>query len=100
MADLADGFIALSGGLGTFEELLEVLTWAQLGVRRKPCSVIDVCGCFDSLLARLDRAVAEGFLTTSNRNLLLVEASVERALDAMRSYQPPQVEAWLDPSST
>ena len=71
MASLADGFVALPGGFGTLEELIEILTWAQLGMHAKPCGVINVRGYFDQLLAYLDHAVAEGFLRAENRRMLL-----------------------------
>lgn len=71
MASLADGFVALPGGFGTLEELVEILTWAQLRVHDKPCGVINVRGYFDHLLAYLDHAVAEGFLRPENRRMLL-----------------------------
>ena len=71
MAALADGFIALPGGFGTLEELIEILTWAQLRYHDKPCGVINVRGYFDGLLAYLDQAVGEGFLRPENRRLLL-----------------------------
>jgi len=100
MAELADGFIALPGGLGTFEELFEVLTWAQLGVHRKPCGVVNVRGYFDAALAMLERAVGEGFLIEEHRALLLVEASPEGVLAAMTSYRAPRVKGWLDTSKT
>ena len=71
MESLADGFVALPGGFGTLEELIEILTWAQLRVHAKPCGVINVRGYFDQLLAYLDHAVAEGFLRPENRRMLL-----------------------------
>lgn len=71
MAALADGFIALPGGFGTLEELIEILTWAQLQYHDKPCGLINVRGYFDGLIAYLDHAVAEGFLRPENRRLLL-----------------------------
>lgn len=80
MASLADGFIALPGGFGTLEELIEILTWAQLRVHDKPCGVINVRGYFDQLLAYLDHAVAEGFLRAENRRLLLCATGAESLL--------------------
>jgi hypothetical protein len=71
MADLADGFIALPGGLGTFEEFFEVWTWGQLGLHAKPCGLLDVCGYFRHLIQFLDHAVDERFLRQENRDLLL-----------------------------
>ncbi len=72
MSELSDGFVALPGGIGTFEELLEVLTWSQLGIHRKPVAVINVGGYFNPLLALLDNALDEGFLGAEHRGLLLV----------------------------
>ena len=69
MADLADGFVALPGGLGTFEELCEILTWAQLGLHAKPVVLLDVDGFYEPLFALFDRAVAEGFVRPEHRAL-------------------------------
>lgn len=80
MATLADAFIALPGGFGTLEELIEILTWAQLGVHEKPAGVINVRGYFDQLLAYLDHAVAEGFLRPENRRMLLCAADAQSLL--------------------
>jgi uncharacterized protein (TIGR00730 family) len=80
MASLADGFIALPGGFGTLEELVEILTWAQLRMHNKPCGVINVRGYFDQLLAYLDHAVAEGFLRLENRRMLLCGDDAESLL--------------------
>lgn len=71
MAELPDGFIALPGGMGTFEELCEVLTWAQLGIHAKPVGILNILGYFDSLLKLLDHALAEQFLRPQHRRLLL-----------------------------
>jgi uncharacterized protein (TIGR00730 family) len=76
MAELADAFIALPGGLGTLEELAEVLSWAQLGLHAKPIGLLDVGGYFAALEAYLDRAVEDGFLAERNRRLLLRDADV------------------------
>lgn len=80
MAALADAFIALPGGFGTLEELVEILTWAQLRVHDKPAGVINVRGYFDQLLAYLDHAVAEGFLRPENRRMLLCAADAKSLL--------------------
>jgi uncharacterized protein (TIGR00730 family) len=96
MADLADAFVALPGGLGTLEELCEVLTWAQLGIHAKPCGLLDVRCYYGPLLAFLDRVVEEGFMHRENRDLLLVDDDAERLLDALASYHPPRTERWLD----
>ena len=80
MMELADAFLVLPGGYGTLEELLEVVTWAQLGLHAKPCILINTAGYWDGLLAFLDSAVAAGFLQAKNRNLLRVEASAAEAV--------------------
>lgn len=95
MADLADGFIALPGGLGTLEELFEVLTWAQLGFHHKPCALLNVVGYYDGLRDFLQRASAEQFVRPEHRDLLLVEQEPEALLSAMLAYQPLQLDKWL-----
>src|SRR5215471_20948929 len=74
MADLSDGFIALPGGYGTFEEFCEVVTWSQLGLHAKPCGVLNVAGYYDSLLGLFDHSVREGFLRNDNRGLVLAHS--------------------------
>jgi len=100
MADLADGFIALPGGIGTLEEFCEILTWAQLGLHQKPCGLINVAGYFDHLMAFLDHAVSERFLRPEHRAMVLVEADAETLLDRFAAYRPPQLEKWIDRGST
>jgi uncharacterized protein (TIGR00730 family) len=100
MSDLADAFIALPGGYGTLEELAEVLTWAQLGLHRKPCGLLDVEGFFRPLLQYLDAAVSERFLRPQHREMLLVDDAIPRLLDRLATYQAPRVEKWIDRSST
>lgn len=100
MEERADGFIALPGGLGTLEELLEVLTWAQLGMHGKPIGLLNVDGYFDALVAWLERSVADGFVEPVHRSMLIVETDVEALLDKMGDYQAPAVTKWLDPSMT
>lgn len=95
MAELADGFIALPGGFGTFEELFEILTWAQLGFHQKPIGLLDVAGYYDPLLALCDRAVEEGFLSSASRALLLARSEAETLLAALAGYQPEPVKAWI-----
>jgi uncharacterized protein (TIGR00730 family) len=97
MAELADGFVALPGGIGTFEELLEIATWGQLGIHRKPIGVLDVAGYYDPLVALLDHAVAEGFVTPENRRLVIVDDSPERLLDRMAAHEPPPAPSWITP---
>lgn len=96
MIDLADGFIALPGGLGTLEEFFEVVTWAQLGMHSKPCALLDVRGYFGLLLEFLDWAVEEEFVGPTTRSLVLVGRQPEALLDRMASYQAPHIDkaAW------
>ena len=95
MADLADGFIAMPGGLGTFEEIFEVWTWAQLGLHAKPLGFLNVEGFYGPLLDFLDRAVTEGFVRPSFRELAIVEAEPARLLDRFAAYEPPPVQKWI-----
>jgi len=96
MAELADAFIALPGGLGTLDELFEVWTWAQLGLHARPIGLLDVEGFFESLVSHLDRAVAEGFVRPEHRAMVVIEREPERLLDRFAAYVPPRVGKWLD----
>ena len=100
MAELSDAFVALPGGLGTLEELFEVLTWAQLGLHAKPCGVLNVRGYFDNLSRSLDHAVEERFLKPEQRSMLLVDGDTDRLLDRIRHYAPAPTEKWLDRDQT
>lgn len=100
MAELADGFIALPGGLGTLEELFEIWTWAQLGFHAKPCGLLNVDGYFDPLLEFLDRAADEQFIKSVHRTMLLVESEPEALLDRLARYQSPIVETWVGKDET
>ena len=95
MAELSDGFIALPGGFGTFEELCEILTWSQLGFHTKPVGVLNVAGFYDPLLALFDRAVSDGFLREQNRAMALVDTDIEKLLERMASYRAEPVTKWL-----
>jgi hypothetical protein len=87
MVELADAFLALPGGYGTFDELLEVVTWAQLRLHAKPCILINTAGYWDGLLAFLDTAVTAGFLRQKNRELMRVAADAKEAVEmAARDY--------------
>lgn len=92
MADLADAFIALPGGLGTIEEMFEALTWAQLGMHSKPCGLMDVAGYYRRLMSFIDHAVEEQFLEPEHRAMLLIDADPERLLQRFQEYQPPTVD--------
>jgi len=100
MAELADGFIALPGGFGTFEEFCEILTWAQLGIHRKPAGILNVSGYYDPLLAMFDRAVSARLLSSSNRELVLCDDSPEGLLDQMSVFEPGDSAKWLDRTMT
>lgn len=89
MSELADAFIALPGGLGTLEELAEVLSWAQLDLHAKPIGLLDVGGYFEALEAFLDRAVAEGFVAARHRGLLLRDEDFDELLEQFTAWQPP-----------
>jgi hypothetical protein len=96
MAELSDGFIAMPGGIGTFEEIFEIWTWAQLGIHAKPCGLLNVAGYYDALTTFLDHAAAEQFLKPPHRSLLIVEQAPQALLDRFVSYRPPRVQKWLD----
>jgi hypothetical protein len=98
MADLADAFIALPGGYGTWEEFCEVLTWSQLGLQRKPCVLLNVNGYYDPLLAMADRALAEGFLHRAHRELVLADTDPARLLDRLNTSSVLLIDKWLDRS--
>jgi uncharacterized protein (TIGR00730 family) len=96
MASLADGFIAMPGGFGTLEELIEIVTWAQLRFHDKPCGLLNVCGYFDHLLSYFDHAEAEGFLRAENRRMLLVDVNANGLVRQFEGYTAPQVDKWID----
>ena len=101
MASLADAFVALPGGLGTFEETLEILTWAQLGIHSKPVGVLDVLGYYDGLRLLLAQAQGEGFVRREHAALLLFAASPEELLDRLLAWWPPVIRrAWLEPNQS
>ncbi|HLI29071.1 MAG TPA: TIGR00730 family Rossman fold protein [Chloroflexota bacterium] len=100
MSELADAFLVLPGGLGTLEELFEVWSWAQLGVHRKPCGVLDVAGYWQPLLALVEHLQQRGFLTPADRALLLVDADLDRLLVRLRAWEPPPRTRWLVPAAT
>jgi uncharacterized protein (TIGR00730 family) len=100
MAELAHAFVALPGGMGTLEELAEILTWAQLGLHARPCGLLDVAGYYRPLIAFFDQAVAEGFLRPEHRRLFLVAEDPDALLDRFLAWQAPQVERWIDSRTT
>lgn len=96
MADLADAFLTLPGGFGTWDEFCEALTWSQLGLQKKACSFLNVEGYYDALLALADRAAADGFIRAEHRGLLLVDDDPARLLDRLHSFEVPYVPKWAD----
>ena len=100
MAELADGFIALPGGIGTLEELFEMWTWAQLGLHGKPCGLLDSDGFFRPLIAFLDQLVASGFVQPQYRAILHTADSPEQLLAAFDAYQAPRLARWVAPTQT
>ncbi len=96
MAELSDAFIALPGGLGTLDELFEMLTWTQLGIQRKPCALLEVNGYFGKLAAFLDHAVEERFIKAEHRAMLICEKAPETLLDRLASIRWPEVSKWMD----
>jgi hypothetical protein len=101
MASLADGFVALPGGLGTLEEVLEILTWSQLGIHQKPVGLVDVEGYWTGLLGLLRHAVQEGFVRPEYATLVLVEPGPAALLDRFAAWRPPaSAPIWLDATET
>ncbi len=94
----SDGFVALSGGLGTLEELCETLTWSQLGIHQKPVGILNIAGFYDPFLSFLDQAMEQGFMDPEHRELLLVESDPEALLDRMRDFEWTLKKVWLDRS--
>lgn len=92
MADLADAFIALPGGLGTIEELMEILTWSQLGFHRKPTGILNVNGFFDPLLILLDRLAEDQFIAREHKSMLMVDDNADDLLRQFSHYSPPMID--------
>jgi uncharacterized protein (TIGR00730 family) len=100
MADEADAFIALPGGFGTFEELFEIVTWAQLGLHAKPVGILNVDGFFDGLLSLVDHAITEGFILPSQRALLIESRSSAELLDRLATHHPNPAPHYLTREET
>jgi uncharacterized protein (TIGR00730 family) len=94
MADLSDAFVAMPGGVGTFEEFFEVYTWAQLGYHQKPVGLLDVNGYYDPLMAMLRHTVDEGFMRASLLDMIQVEAEPDAMIARLRTYTPPANDKW------
>jgi uncharacterized protein (TIGR00730 family) len=95
MSELADAFIALPGGYGTFEETLEVITWIQLGIQRKPVGVLNVAGFYDPLVQLIEHAIATGFIRPEHRRLLVVDSDPQSLLCSLESHELPDVRKWI-----
>jgi uncharacterized protein (TIGR00730 family) len=100
MAELADGFVALPGGIGTLEELFEVWTWAQLGLHAKPCGLLDTDGFFQPLVGFLDHLVDTGFVQAAHRAMLVTAETPDALLAAFAVYEAPLVAKWVGPAQT
>ena len=95
MAELADAFIALPGGFGTFEEFCEVVTWTQLGVHRKSCGLLNVDGFYDALIAQFDHGAAEGFIKALNRRIVIAHSEPGALLDGLSRIPAPPEAPWI-----
>jgi hypothetical protein len=97
MFDLSDGFMALPGGIGTIDEVFEILTWAQLGYHDKPCGILNVCGYFDCIIGFLDQAVSQGFMKKVHREMILVDENPDGLLKQFENYKAPTEPKWMNP---
>ena len=100
MAELSDAFVAMPGGVGTFEEFFEAVTWTQLGVHRKPCGLFNVNGFYSPLAAFIDQAVTEGFIKPVHRAAIIVECDPARLLDTLATIRLPDVPKWIGRDET
>jgi len=100
MAELSDGFIALPGGMGTFEEFFEITTWAQLGMHSKPCGLLNIAHYYDKLIQFLDQAMQECFIKPAHRALMMVASDADSLLDRFENHRPALVEKWIDRRTT
>jgi uncharacterized protein (TIGR00730 family) len=100
MAELSDAFVALPGGIGTLEELIEVFTWTQLGLHPKPCGLLNVSGYYADLVRFLDHSVEERFLRQEHRDLLVVSDEPETLIAGLESFEAPRLAKWLDRGTT
>ncbi len=100
MNELCDGVIALPGGYGTMEELFEMLTWAQLGLHKKPIGLLNIAGFYDSLMALVQTMVEKGLLKEINRQMLLVDSDTNSLLAQMQAYVAPEVAKWITTENT
>jgi len=95
MNDLCDGVIVLPGGYGTLEEFFEMITWAQLGLHKKPIGILNIDGFYDDLIKLVQTMVNKGFLKQVNSDMLLISNSIDELLEKMKNYQAPSVGKWI-----
>ena len=100
MNELSEGVIALPGGFGTLEEFFEMLTWAQLGLHKKPMALLNVNHFYDTLLTFMGNMVNQGFLKHENLKMILAEENIQTLLEAMKTYSAPEIVKWIDKEST
>ena len=100
MADLSDAFIAMPGGVGTFEEFFEAITWTQLGLHRKACGLLNVAGFYTPLAAFIDQAVSDGFIKPVHRAAIVVDDNPERLLDTLTTIDLPDAPKWSNRRET
>lgn len=100
MAELSDAFVAMPGGVGTFEEFFEVLTWSQLGFHAKPCGLLNVSGYYDPMLSFLDHSVEQGFVRAEHRAIVLTDSEPAQLLERLATFDMPIVPKWIDRAST
>ena len=100
MQEESDGFIALPGGMGTLEELFEIITWLQLGLHQKPIGLLNINGFYDQLIKMIETMVRKGFLSMENYKLLLVDSNPEFLLKKMEELKTPQLPKWLNSDRT
>ncbi|PZM81503.1 MAG: TIGR00730 family Rossman fold protein [Candidatus Melainabacteria bacterium] len=94
MSELSDGFIAMPGGFGTLEELFEVITWAQLGIHKKPFGLFNVAGYYDKLIEFMDYQVEQGFVPQRHREMIIVSDEAEQLVEMLESFHPVAQEKW------
>ena len=100
MAESADAFAALPGGLGTLEELMEIWTWAQLGIHAKPCGLLNAEGYYDPLITFVDQMVREEFVKSVYRRIVIIESDAGKLVDALSGYDAPRLKKWMAESET
>ncbi|MBZ9730515.1 TIGR00730 family Rossman fold protein [Salegentibacter sp. JZCK2] len=100
MHELSDGFIALPGGFGTFEELFEIVTWGQLGLHQNPIGLLNINGFYDDLIEMLKTMVRKGLLRKENFDLLLIAENIEELLEKMHNFKPMPVPKWMNKDQT